>query len=166
MVVDGLVSRLDDPLSDQTSDVWTLRSSLDTEVTRSLRVLGSWAHQETRIRPSDDLVIRRTWTLDVDLQFTERIFARVGTSWVEESRRFSRRQDYLLNWRVGPRLVLTGQLIYDDASGGFRTDRASFSATLDVNSRTTAYLRYAELEQGAGDEDRTMSWQQGLRMTF
>lgn len=165
VVVDAVVSRLDDPLTDQSNDVWTLRSSLDAEVTRSLRVLGSWAHQETRTRPSDDLVIRRTWTVDVDLQFTERIFARVGTTWVEDQR-FSRRQDYLLNWRVGPRLVLTGQAIYDDASGGFRTDRMSFSATFDVNRRTTAYLRYAELEQSAVDEQRTMSWQQGLRMTF
>jgi len=165
IVVDALVSRLDDPLADRTSDIWSVRSSLDAEVTRSLNVLGSWSHQETRIDPTDELVIRRIWTLDVDLQFTERLFARIGTTWVEDQR-FSRRQDYLLNWRVGPRLVLTGQLVYDDATGGFRTDRASFSATFDVNRRTTAYLRYAEIEQGIDGEERTMSWQQGVRMAF
>lgn len=165
VVIDALFSRLDDPLADRTSDIWSVRSSFDAEVTRSLNVLGSWSHQETRIDPTDELVIRRIWTLDVDLQFTERLFARIGTTWVEDQR-FSRRQDYLLNWRVGPRLVMTGQLIYDDASGGFRTDRASFSATFEVNRRTTAYVRYAEIEQGIDGEDRTMSWQQGLRMTF
>lgn len=165
VVVDGLVSHLDDPAADRTSDIWSVRTGLDAAVTRSLNVIGSWSHQETRVMPVNELVIRRFWTLDVDLQLTERLFARAGMTWVVD-RRFSRRQSYLLNWRMGARLVLSGQLIYDDGTGGFQTDRVSFSATLDVNSRTSAYVRFAEIEQGPDGDDRTMSWQQGLRMIF
>ena len=166
VVVDGTVGRVENEFDGTWNDQWTVRSSLDTEVTRWLRVLGSWTHQQITTEPVDDLTVRRTWTLDVDLQLTERIFARMGTTWVEESDQFSRRQDYLLNWRVGPRLVLTGQAILDDATNDFRSDRLSFNATFEVNSRTTAYVRYAEVVQRVGEEERTESWQQGLRMTF
>jgi hypothetical protein len=165
LVVDALVSEIDDPALDRSSDLWSLRGSVDAEVTGSLRVLGSWAHRETTTHPDEELVVRRTWTVDADLQLTERIFARAGLTWVED-RRFSRRQDYLLNWRIGPRVVITGQMILDDATGGFLSDRRSLNATIEINRSTSAYVRYAEVEQGGPDGRETLSWQQGLRMTF
>lgn len=162
--VEAIVSRLDE-FRGRDTDQWSLRGTLDTDITDGLNVLGSWSHQEITTHPTEDFLVRRTWTASVDLQITGQIFARAGMQWVEDQR-FSRRQDYLINWTLGPRMILTGQIILDDASGGFRTDRASANATFKVNSRTTVYVRYGEIEQGVEDVERTLSWQQGLRMSF
>jgi hypothetical protein len=57
-------------------------------------------------------------------------------------------------------------MILDDATGGFLSDRRSLNATIEINRSTSAYVRYAEVEQGGPDGRETLSWQQGLRMTF
>jgi hypothetical protein len=165
VVVEGLLSRLDQPEVDSRSDSWQMRTSTDLDVTRNFSVLLNWLHRETRITPVDELRIRRSWAANFTLQLTPSLFARAGLTWLDDLR-FSRRQDYVVSWLLGTRLTASGQIILEDSGSGSTSDRHGVNLALDLTSRATLYASYSRLDQRSAGGERTESWQQGLRMSF
>ena len=147
------------------SDSWSLRTVVDAGVTRSLDIFFNWGHQQVWTDRDDALRVRRTYGVNADLRLTNKIFFRAGLTWLDDER-FNRSQNYLLSWTLGPRLVITGQAILDDASRGFKSQRLSASATYDLGARASLYLRYSDLDLSQAGGAETAAWQQGIRWSF
>jgi hypothetical protein len=162
---EGGLSRINQLESGLQTDSWTLRSVVDASITKSLNVLFNWSHQQIDSQPDDRLTVRRGYGSAVDLRLTSALFARASLSWVDDTA-FSRVQDYLVSWTLGPRLILTGQANINDAAGDFRTMRWSANASVDLGSSATAYLTYLDSDLSESGGQRTVSWQQGIRVGF
>lgn len=163
------VSRIDQPVLGYMSDSWNTRFTVDTDITRQLRALGTWLHQESR-RDGELRVLRRG-TASAELQVTSAIFAR-GSYTISRDLGFSRRQDYLLSWRLFVRLLLTGQATIDDNDAQSDLERYSVNATLDLFDsflglrNVTVYVRFSDVDQRGAGGSHILSWQQGLRAAF
>lgn len=165
------VSRVDQPSVGYLTDTWNTRWSLDTEITRQLRALVTWLHQESRDDGSDGIRVQRRVSFTGELQVTSAIFGRASVS-LSDDRNFYRTQDYLLSWRLFDRLLLTGQARLDEGSAGYDTRRYSVNGYLDLFDRfllfrnVTVYLQFSDLDQSEGGGSHIVSWQQGLRAAF
>lgn len=165
VVVEGLLSRFDQPTAGTRADSWQLRASSDLDVTRSLGVLLSWSHRETELEPEAELRVRQSWAVSAILQLAPNLNARAGLTWLDDLR-FSRRQDYLLSWILANRITASGQMVLEDSGGGFAADRHAVNLTFDLTSRTMLYASFSRLDQRAAGGELNESWQQGVRMSF
>jgi len=161
----GGVSWFDDFLLVREYRTWHARGGFDAAIFRSLDLILDYNYQETQEETQADKRIRRFTSLGLDWRVTRKVYARASLRSTKQSIRVWT-QDYLVSWNILPSVRLSAQyyeILEEDISV---TRRKSAILNWDLGARSTLYLRLAEVDYSGTGGARTVSFQQGFRLSF
>jgi hypothetical protein len=165
LTLGGGISWFDDYFVSREYRTWHVRGGFDAAVFRSLDLILDYNYQETLEQTKAGKRILRHTSFGLDWRVTRSVYARASLRSTRQSVRYWT-QDYLVSWNILPSVRLSAQyyeILEEDTS---TTRRKSAILNWDLGARSTLYLRLAEVDYSGTGGARTVSFQQGFRLSF
>jgi len=159
------VSWFDDFIYAREYSTWFVRGGVDAAIYPSMDLIMDYNYQETDDGGDEGIRLRRFANIGLDWRVTRVIFVRASLRSTRQKFRYWT-QDYLLSWNILPSVRLSAQLFESAEDDVTTTMRKSAILNWDITNRSTLYLRVAEVDLSGTGGTRTVSFQQGFRLSF